>query len=72
MCASDEHVRADQRLAQILQLGLARRRGPARRRERRVVLDALDDASSQCLGVGCPAKADRIIPRHVSTGSGSG
>jgi len=62
------HIRVGQHLAQMLQLGFERRRGPARRRERRVVLKALDNAPGQWLSVGDggPAKADRVIMRHVN------
>jgi hypothetical protein len=54
-------------LAQVLQFGLERQSGPAWRRERRVVLDPLDDASGQWLGVGdgCLAKTDRVVMGHV-------
>jgi len=53
----------------MLQLSLERRRGPARRRERRVVLDALENASGERFGVGDgrSAKADRVITRHLDT-----
>ena len=62
------HIFVGQRLAQMLDLSLERRRGPARRRERRVVLDALENTSGQRLGVGDgrSAKADRVITRHVA------
>ena len=67
------HIRVGQRLAHMLQLGLKRWRGPARRRERRVILDAVYDAVGQLLGVGagCPANADRVITRHVTAVSRS-
>jgi hypothetical protein len=61
------HVLVGERLAQVRHLGFERGRGPAGRRERRVVLDPLDDAHGQPLGVGvgCAAEADRVVMRHV-------
>ena len=62
------HILVGQQLAQMLPLGLERRRGPTGWRERRVVLDAVDDAAGQRPGVdeGRSAKADRAVTRHLT------
>ena len=64
----DEAASLGERLAQMLEFSFERRRGPARRRERRVVLDALENASGERLGVGeMVARRKRIESSRVTS-----